>query len=133
MKHIRYIRDIKRKSLFIKHELIQLIFNVLLKNLQMDETSQNKIDYYFEYKEKVKDKINDSKIYLDKNNLYNFIFELKTLVLLSLSKDAFRYRNRNLCTVTGRPRGIVRNFRISRITLRNFCEGALILGLKQSS
>jgi small subunit ribosomal protein S14 len=50
---------------------------------------------------------------------------------LSRNSSSVRYRNR--CGITGRPRGFVGNFNMSRIMLRHYASFGLIPGLRKSS
>ncbi|MCL4115373.1 UNVERIFIED_CONTAM: hypothetical protein GTU68_034628 [Idotea baltica] len=42
-------------------------------------------------------------------------------------------RMRNRCKLTGRPRGYMRNFGISRVTFREMANQGLIPGVKKAS
>ena len=48
-------------------------------------------------------------------------------------KNASPVRLHNRCKLTGRPRGYVRQFGISRVTLREMANQGLIPGVKKAS
>jgi small subunit ribosomal protein S14 len=50
-----------------------------------------------------------------------------------LPKNASPVRLHNRCSITGRPKGYVRQFGISRIQLRELASNALIPGLRKTS
>ena len=50
-----------------------------------------------------------------------------------LPKNSSRVRLKNRCQMSGRPRGYVRYFGISRIALRDMALNGKILGLKKAS
>ena len=55
-------------------------------------------------------------------------------VLLSrLPRNSNPIRLRNRCKITGRPRGYIRQFGISRITFREMASKGLIPGVKKAS
>lgn len=53
--------------------------------------------------------------------------------LQKLPRNASPIRQRNRCSVTGRPRGYMRQFGISRITFRELASKGLIPGVKKAS
>ena len=53
--------------------------------------------------------------------------------LAALPRNSARVRIRNRCDVTGRPRGVYRKFKMSRIALREMGSQGLIPGLVKSS
>ncbi|MDR2533669.1 MAG: 30S ribosomal protein S14 [Tannerellaceae bacterium] len=53
--------------------------------------------------------------------------------LQNLPKNASPVRLHNRCSITGRPKGYVRQFGISRIQLRELASNALIPGVKKAS
>ena len=53
--------------------------------------------------------------------------------LSKLPKDASPVRLRNRCKLTGRPRGYMRQFGISRINFREMASHGLIPGVKKAS
>ena len=53
--------------------------------------------------------------------------------LQALPKNASPVRLHNRCKVTGRPKGYVRQFGISRIQLREMASAGLIPGLRKAS
>jgi small subunit ribosomal protein S14 len=50
-----------------------------------------------------------------------------------LPKNASPVRLHNRCNITGRPKGYVRQFGISRIQLREMASNGLIPGIKKAS
>ena len=50
-----------------------------------------------------------------------------------LSKNSSRVRLHNRCKLTGRPRGYMRQFGISRIQFREMASAGLIPGVKKAS
>ena len=53
--------------------------------------------------------------------------------LQSLPKNALPVRLHNRCTMTGRPKGYMRQFGISRIQFREMAAAGLIPGVKKAS
>ncbi|WP_185865819.1 30S ribosomal protein S14 [Blattabacterium cuenoti] len=54
-------------------------------------------------------------------------------LLQKLPKDASPVRLRNRCSITGRSRGYMRLFGVSRIVFRNLVSQGLIPGVKKAS
>lgn len=50
-----------------------------------------------------------------------------------LPKNSSRVRLHNRCKITGRPKGYMRQFGISRITFREMASKGLIPGIKKAS
>ena len=55
------------------------------------------------------------------------------LKLAELPRNASETRVRNRCSLTGRPRGYYRKFKLSRIALRELASAGLIPGMVKSS
>jgi small subunit ribosomal protein S14 len=55
------------------------------------------------------------------------------LKLAELPRNSSRTRVRNRCSVTGRPRGYYRKFKLSRIALRELASSGQIPGMVKSS
>ena len=55
------------------------------------------------------------------------------LKLAKLPRNSAKVRIRNRCEMTGRPRGVYRRFRISRIALRELASKGIIPGMTKSS
>jgi small subunit ribosomal protein S14 len=55
------------------------------------------------------------------------------LKLAELPRNSTKGRLRNRCQVTGRPRGVYRKFKLSRITLRELASVGQIPGMVKSS
>ena len=53
--------------------------------------------------------------------------------LAKLPKNSSKVRLHNRCSLTGRPRGYMRQFGISRITFREMASKGLIPGVKKAS
>ena len=53
--------------------------------------------------------------------------------LQKLPKNASPVRMHNRCKLTGRPRGYIRQFGISRVTFREMANNGLIPGVKKAS
>ena len=53
--------------------------------------------------------------------------------LSKLPKNSTRVRLHNRCSITGRPRGYIRQFGISRIQFREMASAGLIPGVKKAS
>jgi small subunit ribosomal protein S14 len=56
-----------------------------------------------------------------------------TLKLAQVPRNSSKTRIRNRCEVTGRPRGVYRKLKMSRIALRDLGSQGLIPGLVKSS
>ena len=55
------------------------------------------------------------------------------LALASLPRNSSRTRVRNRCELTGRPRGVYRKLKLSRIGLRDMASNGQIPGMVKSS
>jgi small subunit ribosomal protein S14 len=55
------------------------------------------------------------------------------LKLAELPRNSSKVRIRNRCEISGRPRGVYRKLRVSRIALRDLGNNGLIPGLVKSS
>jgi small subunit ribosomal protein S14 len=69
-----------------------------------------------------------------KNPKTDFEARLKAvhkLARMPRNSSAVRYRNR--CEVTGRPRGVYRQFRLSRMVLREYASAGLLPGVTKAS
>ena len=55
------------------------------------------------------------------------------MMLAKLPRDGSKTRVRNRCGLTGRPRGVYRKFKLSRIALRELASQGLIPGVIKSS
>jgi len=53
--------------------------------------------------------------------------------LSRLPRNSSRIRLHNRCKLTGRPKGYIRQFGISRITFREMANAGLIPGIKKAS
>ena len=55
------------------------------------------------------------------------------LKLAKLPRNSAKIRIRNRCEISGRPRGVYRKFKISRIALRELASKGIIPGMTKSS
>ena len=55
------------------------------------------------------------------------------LKLAKIPRNSAKIRIRNRCEITGRPRGVYRKLRISRIALRDLASNGKIPGMTKSS
>ena len=90
-----------------------------LKRIKMTKRYQNK-------RKKLKDIINNKKLPLNER----FAAQLK---LSKLPKNSAKIRIRNRCEITGRPHGVYRKLKISRIALRQMASSGKIPGMTKSS
>ena len=90
-----------------------------LKRIKMAKRYQNK-------RKKLKAIINNKKLPLNER----FAAQLK---LSKLPKNSSKIRVRNRCEITGRPHGVYRKLRISRIALRRMASSGKIPGMTKSS
>ena len=90
-----------------------------LKRIKMAKRYQNK-------RKKLKAIINNKKLPLNER----FAAQLK---LSKLPKNSAKIRIRNRCEITGRPHGVYRKLKISRIALRDMASSGKIPGITKSS
>ena len=90
-----------------------------LKRIKMAKRFQNR-------RKKLKAIINNRKLPLNER----FAAQLK---LSKLPKNSARIRVRNRCEITGRPHGVYRKLKISRIALRQMASSGKIPGMTKSS
>ena len=90
-----------------------------LKWIKMAKKFQNR-------RKKLKAIINNRKLPLNER----FAAQLK---LSKLPKNSARIRVRNRCEITGRPHGVYRKLKISRIALRQMASSGKIPGMTKSS
>ena len=81
---------------------------------------------FLKKREKLKKIIKDRKLPLEER----FNAQLK---LAKLPRNSARIRIRNRCEITGRPHGVYRKLRISRIALRDLASKGKIPGMTKSS
>jgi len=77
-------------------------------------------------RKKLKDIIKNKKLPLNER----FAAQLK---LSKLPKNSSKIRVRNRCEITGRPHGVYRKLKISRIALRQMASSGKIPGMTKSS
>jgi small subunit ribosomal protein S14 len=92
------------------------------KNLKRIKLSKK----YFNKRKILKEIINNRKLPLEER----FNAQLK---LSKLPRNSARTRIRNRCEITGRPHGVYRKLRISRIALRELALSGKIPGMTKSS
>ena len=90
-----------------------------LKRIKMAKKFSNKRD-------KLKKIIKNKKLPLDER----FKAQLK---LAKIPRNSAKNRIRNRCEITGRPHGVYRKLRISRIALRELASSGKIPGMTKSS
>ncbi len=76
-------------------------------------------------REKLVDKYKEKRLQLKKEGDY--------IALQKLPKNASPVRLHNRCKITGRPKGYMRQFGISRINFREMALAGLIPGVKKAS
>ena len=81
---------------------------------------------YEKKRKKLKSIINNKKLTLEER----FNAQLK---LSKLPKNSSKTRIRNRCEITGRPHGVYRKLKISRIALRQLASSGKIPGMTKSS
>ena len=81
---------------------------------------------FLKKREKLKKIIKDRKLPLEER----FNAQLK---LAKLPRNSAKIRIRNRCEITGRPRGVYRKLKISRIALRDLASKGKIPGMTKSS
>ena len=81
---------------------------------------------YFAKRKKLKEIIMDKKLSLEER----FKAQQK---LSNLPRNSSKTRVRNRCQITGRPHGVYRKLKISRIALRDLGLAGLIPGMTKSS
>ena len=81
---------------------------------------------YFKKRKELKIKIKDKKLPLEQR----FKAQMK---LTKLPKNSSRIRIMNRCEITGRPHGVYRKLKISRIALRQLVSQGKIPGMVKSS
>ena len=81
---------------------------------------------FFNKRKKLKEIINNKKLPLDER----FAAQLK---LSKLPRNSASSRIRNRCEITGRPHGVYRKLKISRIALRELASKGKIPGMTKSS
>ena len=90
-----------------------------LKRIKLVEKFKNK-------RAKLKKIIKNKKLPLEER----FAAQLK---LAKIPRNSAKVRIRNRCEITGRPRGVFRKLRISRIALRDLASEGKIPGMTKSS
>jgi small subunit ribosomal protein S14 len=72
--------------------------------------------------------------YIIYNNKLSKYTKMKAMLIINkLPKDSSRIRIKNRCIITGRPKSIYRDFKVSRIILRNLAHNGLLSGIIKSS
>ena len=73
-----------------------------------------------------------SYLYLYKNNILNKSLRQKNFFFLA-NKNYWLNKNFSFCLLTGRSRGIVKNFLVSRQTFKEVIKKNTVFGLKKKS
>ena len=94
--------------------------------LEKNERRAHLIEKYAATRAQLRSVMKDPKASLDQKRE-----AMASLQALPRDSAAVRYRNR--CQMTGRPRGFIRKFGISRIALREMSLHGLIPGVRKSS
>ena len=84
------------------------------------------VNKFFKKRQELKKIIKNRKLPLDER----FKAQLK---LSKLPRNSAKVRIRNRCEITGRPRGVYRKLKISRIALRELASMGKIPGMTKSS
>lgn len=59
--------------------------------------------------------------------------EQARIALNKMPRDSSRIRLRNRCQMTGRPRGYLRKFKLSRLSFRELASNGMVPGVTKSS
>jgi small subunit ribosomal protein S14 len=94
--------------------------------VEKDKKRAYLISRYAKKRSELKKQIKDKKISVEER------FDLQ-LKLNDLPRNSSKCRYRNRCSITGRPRGFYRKFKMSRIALRDLAALGQIPGLTKSS
>ena len=81
---------------------------------------------FLKKRESLKKIIKNKKLPLEER----FVAQLK---LAKIPRNSAKVRIRNRCEITGRPRGVYRKLKISRIALRDLASNGKIPGMTKSS
>nr|QVY58021.1 30S ribosomal protein S14 [Betaphycus gelatinus] len=93
--------------------------------VQREIKREKLINKYKERRQKIKKAIKNSSEFVEQINLQ------QQLQKLPLNSSPCRHRNR--CWITGRSRGVYRNFGLSRHILREMSHECLLPGIRKSS
>ncbi|WP_168463883.1 30S ribosomal protein S14 [Wolbachia endosymbiont of Ctenocephalides felis wCfeT] len=96
----------------------------------MIQRNLRRIELCGRYKEKRKEL---KAIINNKNLSISERFAAQNKLIKELPRDSSKVRIRNRCALTGRPRGVYREFGLSRIVLRDLCAFGQIPGVMKSS
>lgn len=91
-----------------------------------DKKKKEKAMRYFKYRRELREKTKDI------NLTYEERYEAN-LKLQKLDKNTSHVRINNRCALTGRPRGYLRKFGLSRIAVRDLASMGLLPGVTKSS
>jgi len=73
------------------------------------------------------------KYILYNNKLSTYIKQKAMYLLNNFPKDSSKIRIKNRCVLTNRSKSVYRDFKISRIMLRNLANNGLLAGIVKSS
>nr|WDA99947.1 ribosomal protein S14 [Cyanidium sp. THAL103] len=93
--------------------------------IERNKKRLNKVQKYFYLRNLLKQKILSSKSLEEKFEYYE--------KLQQLPKDSCRVRIRNRCWITGRSRGVFKNFGLSRHFFRDLSSNGFLPGIVKSS
>ena len=97
-----------------------------LSSIQKNSSRLKLIDKFSNRRKSLKDKIMKKDLSIEDR-----LKVLNKLNDLPRNSSSIRYRNR--CKLTGRPKGYMRTFGVSRVTFREMANQGLIPGVKKAS
>lgn len=93
------------------------------------ERDKNKRDYFLKfYKKRENLRLSLKNKEANKDSRYQ-----NQIKLTKLNKNSLKVRLKNRCILTGRTHSVLKNFRISRIKLRDLISSGSLNGVKKSS
>ena len=109
-----------------KQDFLSFISNIDSENLEIPEKKIKLVKKFAKKRAALKKIINNRKLELSER------FEAQ-LKLNKLPKNSAKIRIRNRCEISGRPHGVYRKLKISRIALRDMASSGKIPGITKSS
>lgn len=95
-------------------------------SVEKQKRRERMVDQKWEKRQALKKKIYDMDLSEEER-------ELARIQLNKMPRDSSPIRLRNRCALTGRPRGFLRKFKLSRLTFREMASIGLIPGVTKSS
>lgn len=95
-------------------------------SVEKQKRREKLVNRNWEKRQKLRSKIYDM-------NLGEEEREEARIALNKMPRDSSPIRLRNRCQVTGRPRGFLRKFKMSRLTFRELASAGMIPGVTKSS